>query len=478
MKRILSLCLSLAVVPFASAEILEVPGSFPTIQAAIDAASGGDVVLVAPGAYIEAIDYLGKGITVRSEEGPEETSIKAPPGNNTSTVTFNSKEPPTAKFIGFKVGGGNGTPIEDPIFGSAVAGGGLFCSDAHPTIEGCEFRANSVGDSAVIGHGGGMFLRRSNAIVRACAFTLNSSTGHGGGIYIYDNSDPTIESCSFDTNSASWGGGVTCTVSSSPTFSMCNFEDNHVVNVGGGIYIRSWSSPRIEHSTFRHNIQEGNPSAGGAAITVYGSGNGGGPCFPLITETRFESNRAQGYGGAIHNAYGAETTVEECTFVLNTSEAGGAGIDSIGHPKAPASLDVLSSVFEGNVSGGNGGAINLRATSASIADCTIQGNSAALGGGGIAFDSTELSEITLCSICGNTPNQTTGDFNDGGGNSIGDTCESCVGDLNGDGVVNSADIGLLLAAWGGPGDADLNGDGVVNAADLGLELASWGPCGA
>ncbi len=47
-------------------------------------------------------------------------------------------------------------------------------------------------------------------------------------------------------------------------------------------------------------------------------------------------------------------------------------------------------------------------------------------------------------------------------------------DLNGDGVVDGADLGLLLSNWGNPGNGDLNGDGTVNGADLGLLLASWG----
>ena len=34
--------------------------------------------------------------------------------------------------------------------------------------------------------------------------------------------------------------------------------------------------------------------------------------------------------------------------------------------------------------------------------------------------------------------------------------------------MNAADLGLLIGAWGGRGSADLNDDGVVNAADLGL----------
>lgn len=50
-------------------------------------------------------------------------------------------------------------------------------------------------------------------------------------------------------------------------------------------------------------------------------------------------------------------------------------------------------------------------------------------------------------------------------------------DLDDDGVVNGADLGLLLAAWGpcpaGCCTADLDRDGQVGGADLGLLLASW-----
>ena len=53
-------------------------------------------------------------------------------------------------------------------------------------------------------------------------------------------------------------------------------------------------------------------------------------------------------------------------------------------------------------------------------------------------------------------------------------------DLNGDGVVNGADLGSMLGSWGPcvgtPCPADLNSDGVINGADLGGMLGSWGTC--
>jgi hypothetical protein len=52
--------------------------------------------------------------------------------------------------------------------------------------------------------------------------------------------------------------------------------------------------------------------------------------------------------------------------------------------------------------------------------------------------------------------------------------EGLPGDLNADGVVSGADVGLLLAAWGAlDSDADLDGDGVVAGGDIGLILAYW-----
>ena len=54
-----------------------------------------------------------------------------------------------------------------------------------------------------------------------------------------------------------------------------------------------------------------------------------------------------------------------------------------------------------------------------------------------------------------------------------DACGAVFGDLNGDGIVNGADIGLLLGAWGTSGPGDLNGDGQVDGADIGLMLGAW-----
>lgn len=51
----------------------------------------------------------------------------------------------------------------------------------------------------------------------------------------------------------------------------------------------------------------------------------------------------------------------------------------------------------------------------------------------------------------------------------------CDGDLDGDGLIDGADLGEMLGLWGTDG-ADLNDDGLTDGADLGLLLGLWGEC--
>ncbi len=54
----------------------------------------------------------------------------------------------------------------------------------------------------------------------------------------------------------------------------------------------------------------------------------------------------------------------------------------------------------------------------------------------------------------------------------------CVGDVDGNGVVDASDLAILLGSWGpNPGHpADFDGDGNVDEADLAVLLGAWGPC--
>ncbi len=60
-----------------------------SIQTAIDNAVDTDEIAVDPGTYFEAINFLGKAITLRSSDGAEVTTIDA-------TDLFSSAPPPLA----------------------------------------------------------------------------------------------------------------------------------------------------------------------------------------------------------------------------------------------------------------------------------------------------------------------------------------------------------------------------------------------
>jgi hypothetical protein len=154
------------VVPVAGAEantfhILENgSGDFPTIQAAIGdpGTTTEDIIIVHDGTYVENINFKGKAITVKSENGPEVTIIDgsnpADP-NKGSVVTFNSGEDLSSVLEGFTITGGSGTSYE---YGGNfyVIGGGVFCDGSSPTITNCTISNNSVSDV-----GGGIILRRN-----------------------------------------------------------------------------------------------------------------------------------------------------------------------------------------------------------------------------------------------------------------------------------------------------------------------------
>jgi hypothetical protein len=71
-----------------------------------------------------------------------------------------------------------------------------------------------------------------------------------------------------------------------------------------------------------------------------------------------------------------------------------------------------------------------------------------------------------------------GTLSDVNHSSIPDECE-CLADIFIDGLVNGADLGIVLSQWGQGAGAigDINRDGIVDGADLAIVLGTWGPCG-
>ena len=154
------------------------PADFFNIQAAINDADDGDIVLVADGIYTgdgnRDIDFTGRAITVRSID-PNDPNIVAGTiidcdgsGDDPHRgFYFHTYEDRRSVLAGITVTGGY-----------ASAGGGALVSYAHPTIVKCRFTGNQATSL-----GGGISFNRSSARVANCEFIDNSAygTGQGGG---------------------------------------------------------------------------------------------------------------------------------------------------------------------------------------------------------------------------------------------------------------------------------------------------------
>jgi predicted outer membrane repeat protein len=181
-------------IPFAVfAETILVPDDHRTIQAAINAASDGDIVMISPGEYRENIDFLGKLITVGSTylESGDESVIATTIINGRDSarvVRFHNSEDDNARLVGLTI-----------AHGRYGWGGGIHIYGASPVLSNLIVR-----DNVATSNGGGIYATAASrpTIYKVTLFN-NTATSNYGAIHCYNNSTAVI------ANSILWGNSPT-----------------------------------------------------------------------------------------------------------------------------------------------------------------------------------------------------------------------------------------------------------------------------
>jgi len=244
-----------------SQSVIQVPTNFPTIQSAINAASSGDTVLVAPGTYVENINFSGKAITLTSSSGPAVTIIDG--NHNGTVVTFNHSETASSVLSGFTIQNG----LQD-----GGSGAGITVSSASPTITSNIIARNHAAVAIGIYVNGGSPLIANNTITNNDQNGAGDGGTGGGGIGILGTnttpSNPQIINNTITNNSLAVGGsggGISVTYFSSPIIRGNLIVGNSVFNDGGGINLDSYNSPVVTDNLIVNN----NAGLGGSGGGLY-----------------------------------------------------------------------------------------------------------------------------------------------------------------------------------------------------------------
>ncbi len=353
----LSLAMMIATSPVL-ADVIKVPQHFPTIQAGIDVAQDGDVVVIADGQYTgpgnRDINFRGKAITVRSKNGPDACIIDCERLGR--GFIFDQDETNASVLAGVTIMNGVAPPEYD-------AGGGIFARDGAPVIRDCVIRDCEAGGAGA----GGVFADRGT-VVRHCRIQSNRAVAIGGilslGAQIIDC---TVTGNVSENND---GGGI---FAIDGVIRRCTITDNHSTggHSGGGIYANgAW----VEDC-----IITGNSARSGGGISVFGRA--------IVRGCLIADNRAESGGGLVDSWWGSSLEVENCTFTGNTADSGAA-----------ANLDgkttMTNCLITANVATRSTGGVAVSSESeARLVNCTITANTGTAGGGISAGDDSGLTVL-------------------------------------------------------------------------------------
>ncbi|MFM9105227.1 MAG: hypothetical protein ACKOWF_00835 [Chloroflexota bacterium] len=398
-----------------------------SIQTAIDAASDGAVITIAPGAYVEDITITGKNLTLLGcPSGGNEVIIKnATLLKRTIDVTDTSD-----LTIGDIVIQGY---FDETNYGGGInLNGGDFCIGLRSRVEGCS-RVDSGS-----GEGGGIYSttsggRYSVRITDGVVIQNNVADSYGGGAEFEDGADIIVDGHVLITNNLCkndcYGAGIVAGYDSTMAIrGNVRITNNISDSYGGGVMFYCGNNTKPGDRTYDLLIGGNTVISGNHAGTdTYRFGGGGGVDFDycdqseifilegnaLITgNTVIASQKAQGGGVFIDDGRflmkdNAKITGNTALLVTGGGAWGG-GVYIQGNNIATTDDGITftgNAEISGNTADRGGGIYVKDSIFATFSEnAAITGNTATSDGGGVFFysDGNKLTFAGSAAISGNT----------------------------------------------------------------------------
>ena len=388
----------------ATSDTLYVPLEYPFIQDAINVAQTGDVIEISAGEYgyaeINQTHPCGLTLQARSDNGVfDEVSILE--------LDFRSE---SCGNKGFNLVGLNIDFLDQNNQGSDV------------TIDRCLVRR---------------LLLNSQTKLNAISSRFVTSAGNR---LINNNSTSNFQDCAFELEAI----GVLVDsgfATAFATFSNCIFEATDM------------QEPLIQNAygdvSLRDCTLECHPISSKAG--VYNLGSGGSSQLPRLDATNISIS---GFStGILHETPTGLVSIDGSHLTDNS------GPDNFGgglYINGGTEFILSNSTIDSNSSESLGGGLYIRSNSnVSISNCIISNNTAGNYGGGILITESIVS-IQDTQVCGNSPDQISGQWGDLGENTVATFCP-CP-DCNGNGISDCEDISTGSSS-------DLNGNNIPDECD-------------
>ena len=372
-------------------------GSYPTIQAAINAAAEGDTVLLWSGVFQgegnRNVSFLGKAIVVRSVVDNPDSCVIDCEGNGEEIrrgFIFELTEGPESVLRGVSIVNGSAHDASQGV----EYGGAIYCDSASPTIANC-----SIADCSA-DMGGGIGVSDGSPAIVGCNVSNCYSERHGGGMYL-ENGPFYVTECSVrDCFAGRDGGGIAFYGLNQGVCELyqCELFNNDSCEKGGGVYANVGAAGAdfvMSQCVLRYNCS--GASGGGFAL------EGSATHSITIANSEITNNFAWVWGGGVasHGWQDTQWEITGCTILENVAPQG-AGLW----------FQDRSTVY--------------------LHNCIIAFN---LDGGAVRYPPGTTAEISCCDIYGNEGGDWVGplwDFYGQSGNFSSDPffCDRAAGDLH------------------------------------------------